>query len=67
MAQKRSPRHDGRRSLGFGRRLRGHRIFQAVDLTAQVTDLDAASNPLAAKLAPSKAAVVEIIDGEKFS
>jgi len=30
-------------------------------------DLDAASNPLAAKLAPSKAAGVEIIDGEKFS
>ena len=30
-------------------------------------DLDAASNPLVAHLAPSKVAVVEIIDGEKFS
>jgi ribonuclease BN (tRNA processing enzyme) len=30
-------------------------------------DLDAASNPQVAQLAPSKVAVVEIIDGEKFS
>jgi ribonuclease BN (tRNA processing enzyme) len=30
-------------------------------------DLDAAGNPMVAELAPSKVAVVEIVDGEKFS